>query len=352
MQLGAEGFAVGFLYTVVGLALAATTHGLVRLKNVKAQRGYMLLSMLVAYWAVSKDSFVMSIDQAPRGRNIELGTQSPMLKADHGMENFFKQVKEVENLMEKLSKQLQRLQEANEESKTVTQASAMKEIKRRMEKDVDDGGKVARCIKAKLEDIDRDNLANRQKIGCEKGSGVDRSRMAMTAGLKKKLKDRMNDFQKLRETIQNEYREVVERRIFTVTGSQPTDEMIDNLIENGNSEQIFQKAIQEMGRGQVTDTLKEIQERYDAVRDIETKLLDLHQVFMDMAVLVEAQGEMLDNIEIQVTNAKNHIESGNGALHTAKKLQKSSRKKCMVISVLILIIIAIIIALSVLKPWK
>ncbi|KAJ0983174.1 hypothetical protein J5N97_011429 [Dioscorea zingiberensis] len=363
MQLGAEGFAVGFLYTVVGLALAATTHGLVRLKNVKAQRGYMLLSMLVAYWAVSKedskdnaaarriitsshssgplyDSFVMSIDQAPRGRNIELGTQSPMLKADHGMENFFKQVKEVENLMEKLSKQLQRLQEANEESKTVTQASAMKEIKRRMEKDVDDGGKVARCIKQ-----------TGKKIGCEKGSGVDRSRMAMTAGLKKKLKDRMNDFQKLRETIQNEYREVVERRVFTVTGSQPTDEMIDNLIENGNSEQIFQKAIQEMGRGQVTDTLKEIQERHDAVRDIETKLLDLHQVFMDMAVLVEAQGEMLDNIEIQVTNAKNHIESGNGALHTAKKLQKSSRK-CMVISVLILIIIAIIIALSVLKPWK
>ncbi|KAJ0983315.1 hypothetical protein J5N97_011570 [Dioscorea zingiberensis] len=393
MQLGAEGFAVGFLYTVVGLALAATTHGLVRLKNVKAQRGYMLLSMLVAYWAVSKEALKCEkVEKQPyymvantncridriegkktirisvgwwywldayqgffcdehrsgsRGRNIELGTQSPMLKADHGMENFFKQVKEVENLMEKLSKQLQRLQEANEESKTVTQASAMKE----MEKDVDDGGKVARCIKAKLEDIDRDNLANRQRLGVRKRSGVDRSRMAMTAGLKKKLKDRMNDFQKLRETIQNEYREVVERRVFTVTGSQPTDEMIDNLIENGNSEQIFQKAIQEMGRGQVTDTLKEIQERHDAVRDIETKLLDLHQVFMDMAVLVEAQGEMLDNIEIQVTNAKNHIESGNGALHTAKKLQKSSRK-CMVISVLILIIIAIIIALSVLKPWK
>lgn len=48
------------------------------------------------------------------------------------------------------------------------------------------------------------------------------------------------------------------------------------------------------------DTLKEIQERHDAVRDIEKKLLDLHQVFMDMAVLVEKQGEMLDNIEIQV----------------------------------------------------
>ncbi|KAH7662175.1 syntaxin 1B/2/3 protein [Dioscorea alata] len=298
-----------------------------------------------------KDSFVMSVDETSIERNIvELGTQSPILKSDYGMENFFKQVKEVENLMQKLSKQLQRLQEANEESKTVTQASTMKAIKQRMEKDVDNGLKVARCIKAKLEDIDKDNLINRQKIGCEKGSGVDRCRMAMTAFLKKRLKDRMNDFQNLRENIQNEYRDVVERRVFTVTGQQPTEEMIDNLIENGDSEQIFQKGIQEMGRGQVMDTLKEIQERHDAVRDIEKKLLDLHQVFMDMAVLVETQGEMLDNIEIQVANAKNHILSGNEALHTAKKLQKSSRK-CMVISVLILTIIAIIIGLSVLKPW-
>ncbi|KAH7675672.1 syntaxin 1B/2/3 protein [Dioscorea alata] len=267
------------------------------------------------------------------------------------MEDFFKKVNEVEKLMEKVSKQLQKLQDANEESKSVTKASAMKVIKQRMEKDVDEVGKIARNIKTKLEEIDRDNLANRQKPGCEKGTGVDRSRTAMTASLKKKLKERMNDFQKLRETIQNEYREVVERRVYTVTGNQPTDEMIDDLIETGNSERILQKAIQEMGRGQVMDTLKEIQERHDTVKEIERKLLDLHQVFMDMAVLVEAQGEMLDNIETQVANAMNHVQSGNEALRTAKSLQKKSRK-CMLIAAFILLIIAIIIALSIIKPWK
>ncbi|KAJ0966110.1 hypothetical protein J5N97_027248 [Dioscorea zingiberensis] len=294
----------------------------------------------------------MSVDQqSPRERSIELGAHIPVNKSDYGMEEFFKQVKEVEKLMEKLSKQLQKLQEANEESKSVTKASAMKVIKQRMEKDVDEVGKIARNIKTKLEEIDRDNLTSRQKPGCEKGTGVDRSRTAMTASLKKKLKERMNDFQKLRETIQTEYREVVERRVFTVTGSQPTDEMIDDLIETGTSEQILQKAIQEMGRGQVMDTLKEIQERHDTVKEIEKKLLDLHQVFMDMAVLVEAQGEMLDNIETQVANAVNHVQSGNEALHTAKMLQKKSRK-CMLIAVLILLIIAIVIALSILKPWK
>ena len=35
------------------------------------------------------------------------------------------------------------------------------------------------------------------------------------------------------------------------------------------------------------------------MRELEKSLLDLHQIFLDMAVLVEAQGEMLDNIEAQ-----------------------------------------------------
>ena len=56
-------------------------------------------------------------------------------------------------------------------------------------------------------------------------------------------------------------------------------------------------------RLQVADTLAEIQERHDAVKELERSLLDLHQIFLDMAVLVEAQGEMLDNIGAQARAA-------------------------------------------------
>lgn len=47
--------------------------------------------------------------------------------------------------------------------------------------------------------------------------------------------------------------------------------------------------------------MAEIQERHEAVQDLESSLADLHQIFLDMSVLVEAQGEMLDNIEQQVS---------------------------------------------------
>ncbi|GJY38000.1 syntaxin/epimorphin, conserved site-containing protein [Tanacetum coccineum] len=188
------------------------------------------------------------------------------------------EVQAIEKQYEKLNKLLKKLQDAHEESRAVTKAAAMKAIKQRMEKDVDEVGKIARFIKAKIEELDKENLANRQKPGCGKGTGVDRSRTATTLSLKKKFKDKMTEFQTLRESIHQEHREVVERRVYTVTGTRADEETIDRLIETGDSEQIFQKAIREQGRGQVLDTLAEIQERHDAVREVERKLLELQQV--------------------------------------------------------------------------
>ncbi|XP_018445893.1 syntaxin-132 isoform X2 [Raphanus sativus] len=263
-----------------------------------------------------------------------------------------KRFKKLTNNMKSLiSFSRKKLQAAHEESKAVTKAPAMKAIKKKMEKDVDEVGSIARFIKGKLEELDRENLANRQKPGCGKGSGVDRSRTATTLSLKKKFKDKMAEFQVLRENIQQEYRDVVDRRIFTVTGQRADEDTIDELIETGNSEQIFQKAIQEQGRGQVMDTLAEIQERHDAVRDLEKKLLDLQQIFMDMAVLVDAQGEMLDNIESQVSSAVEHVQSGNTALQRAKSLQKNSRKWMCIAIIILLIVVAVIVG-GVLKPWQ
>ncbi|XP_072988470.1 syntaxin-132-like [Typha latifolia] len=296
------------------------------------------------------DSFELPRGQTSRDGDIELG-HGPMNSAELGLEGFFKQVQEIEKQIEKLSKLLKKLQTANEESKAVTKAAAMKAIKQRMEKDIDEVGKIARLAKSKLEELDRDNLSNRQKPGCGKGSSVDRSRTATTASLKKKLKEQMDDFQALRETIQQEYREVVERRVFTVTGNRADEETVERLIETGHSEQIFQNAIQGQGRGQVMDTLAEIQERHDTVRELERKLLELQQIFLDMAVLVEAQGDMLDNIESHVSSAVDHVQSGTVALQKAKRLQKNSRK-WMCIAIIILLLIAVITVVAVIKPWS
>ncbi|KAL3820675.1 hypothetical protein ACJIZ3_006580 [Penstemon smallii] len=67
MQLGAEGFAIGFLYTILGLLLAFTTHVLVRVKNRTVQRLVMIVVLFVSFWAVKK---VVSLDNWKTGYGI------------------------------------------------------------------------------------------------------------------------------------------------------------------------------------------------------------------------------------------------------------------------------------------
>lgn len=67
MQLGAEGFFVGFLYTVVGLSLALMTHVLVRVRSVNVQRFVMIVALFVSVWAVSK---VVGLDHWKTGYAI------------------------------------------------------------------------------------------------------------------------------------------------------------------------------------------------------------------------------------------------------------------------------------------
>lgn len=67
MQLGAEGFAVGFLYTIVGLLLAFMTHFLVRVRNVNVQRLIMGSALSICFWAVKK---VVYLDNWKTGYGI------------------------------------------------------------------------------------------------------------------------------------------------------------------------------------------------------------------------------------------------------------------------------------------
>ena len=44
---------------------------------------------------------------------------------------------------------------------------------------------------------------------------------------------------------------------------------------------------------------------------LENSVAELHQMFLDFALLTEQQGELLDQIEYQVKSAADHIEDAN-----------------------------------------
>ncbi|KAJ3346663.1 hypothetical protein HDU91_006980, partial [Kappamyces sp. JEL0680] len=77
--------------------------------------------------------------------------------------------------------------------------------------------------------------------------------------------------------------------------------------------------------------LEDIQNKHREVMKIEKSILELQQLFMDMAVLVAAQGEVIDQIAVHIESAVNDTEAGVKDLKNAVEIQKRSRKKMCVI---------------------
>ncbi|KAJ3707223.1 hypothetical protein LUZ61_010928 [Rhynchospora tenuis] len=272
--------------------------------------------------------------------------------AGASLDRFFEDVEAIKDELKEIDRIQKSLEESNEKGKTLHNASAVKSLRAKMDADVALALKKAKLIKIKLESLDRANAANRSLPGCGPGTSTDRTRTSVVSGLRKKLKDSMDAFVELRKTISAEYRETVERRYYTVTGEKPDEATVDALIETGEGERFLQRAIEEQGRGRVVDVISEIQERHNAVTQIERSLLELQQVFMDMAVLVTTQGEQLDDIESQVGKARSFVERGREQLQVARNHQKNTRKWTCFAIILLLVIILVIVLPIVLKSTK
>lgn len=276
----------------------------------------------------------------------------PQDNHDKQLPQFFAKVDQIKELLTGIRSIQKEIIIDNDASRQATRRQDIVVIRDRMQSNVNRVSREALNIKKRLEQLEVDNTIAQRQPQCERGSSSERIRSVTINALRQKLAELMNEFQALNTRIKAQYKETVARRVYTVTGVEPKSEDMERMIETGDGERVFQRAIQELGRGQVQDTMVEIRERHDAVRELERSLLDLHQIFMDMAVLVEAQGEMLDNIENQVARAVDYVESGTTALVYAKKSQKSSRKMmcCILITVLIICgIIAGIVAWQVTK---
>ncbi|KOM39119.1 hypothetical protein LR48_Vigan03g250100 [Vigna angularis] len=243
--------------------------------------------------------------QQQEGQHVIEITQSCM-----NLDKFFEEVESVKEELKELERLHLSLRASNQNGKALHSPKGVRELRSRMDLDVALALTKAKLVKTRLEALHRANQATLSLADCGPGSYSHRTRTALVGALTKNLKQSMESFNKLREQISYEYRDTVQRRYYAVTGENPDPDTIDLLISTGESESFLQKAIQQQGRASIMDTIQEIQERHGTVKEIERSLHELHQVFLDMAVLVQHQGEHLDDIESHMALANSSVIKG------------------------------------------
>lgn len=90
-----------------------------------------------------------------------------------------------------------------------------------------------------------------------------------------------------------------------------------------------------------------IEERVVAIHSLERGVREVGELFNDMALLVNNQGENIDNIETNIQNTHVSIDQARDQLVKASHYQRTRRKcyiKCMCITIGVLTILIIVLA--------
>ncbi|KAM0057506.1 putative target SNARE coiled-coil domain, syntaxin domain-containing protein [Helianthus debilis subsp. tardiflorus] len=284
-------------------------------------------------------SFLSYVDLKKQGQtdkenDIELGVQDPKLSpADElNLSKFFQEIDAIKSTMEEVTNLLSDLRNLNEETKSAHSAKVLRGLRDRMESDMIAVLRKANVVLARLECLESSTPLNHN-------TAMNRTRVLVTNGLKQKLKKMMTEFQDLRDKIVADHKDYLKKRYFNETGEYPSDEMVETMV-SGNGK-LF-----EMVDGK-RDMVMENQERHEAVMDLKKSLNKLHQVFLDMAVLVEGQGQKLDDIEDNVAKAGSFVSGGTGSLFYAKQMKDKQRNNwvCLIWAMVIIICVVCCIAM-------
>jgi len=119
-----------------------------------------------------------------------------------------------------------------------------------------------------------------------------------------------------------------------------------SLLESSRKQQLLQLE----NEREFNDAL--IHDREMGIKQIESAVVEVNEIFTDLANLVHEQGFMIDNIESNIESTAVQTSAGVKELQQASKHQRSARSKLCILAIIISIIAAVVTLILVLTLKK
>lgn len=133
------------------------------------------------------------------------------------------------------------------------------------------------------------------------------------------------------QTQESQFRKEVQeqlRRQYLIVRPDATETEIREATEAGGDTQIFQQALMNSDRrGQAQSTLRNVQQRHEAIQQIEKTMIELQQLFQDLDAIVVQQEAPIMAIEQKAEETNQHLEAGNVEVGKAVVSARAARKK-------------------------
>ncbi|XP_055535790.1 syntaxin-1A isoform X4 [Wyeomyia smithii] len=251
------------------------------------------------------------------------------------MEDFFNEVEEIREMIDKIQANVEEVKKKH--SAILSAPQSDEKTKQELEDLMADIKKTANRVRGKLKGIEQ-NIEQEEQTN--KSNADLRIRKTQHSALSRKFVEVMTEYNR----TQTDYRERCKGRIqrqLEITGRATTNEELEEMLEQGNSAVFTQGIIMETQ--QAKQTLADIEARHADIIKLENSIRELHDMFMDMAMLVESQGELVDRVEYHVEQSRDYVAQGHQELVIAKRYMSKARKKKIMI-LICLTVLGLIVA--------
>lgn len=233
------------------------------------------------------------------------------------MDGIYKDAQSMRKEMLLLKMDVKRLGKQN--TRFITSVRRISSIKR-------DSNALGRDIKARGETIYKrlENLGKLSKeLEEEHGptSALVRMVRSQYVSLTRDFHEAMSEYNEA-EMVQRENCKTRIQRQAEIMGKEVSREQIDEMIETGKWN-VFSDNLLLEGKT-ARSALSEIENRHKELLELEGRIRDIHDLFFQMALLVEEQGSMLNNIEANVGATEDYVVKATEQIKKAVKYKKNN----------------------------
>lgn len=180
----------------------------------------------------------------------------------------------------------------------------------------------AKGVLERLRNMDLHSYELEKKHGTN--SALYRIARAQYTGLCCSFREAMMEYNKAEMTHREMCKTYIQRQL-EIVGREVTSEEIEEMLSNDQSN-IFSENIKTEGKT-VQCALYQIENRHTELRELESRIRSIHEVFLDIAMLVEEQNNMIDYIQTNVQKTDADIKNMLVKLGNAKKYNSNNPLK-------------------------
>ncbi|XP_026174569.1 syntaxin-11b.1 [Mastacembelus armatus] len=258
--------------------------------------------------------------------NVDLGEElhheAIVFDNSPDLEEVFSQSQVIHKDIQLIRLEIKRLREQN--SRMLQGVTTMSVIKK-------DSNAIAADIKARAEGVlahlkDMDATAHKLEEAHGENSAITRIARTQYACLSNGFRDAMFDYNEAEMSHRENCKAQIQRQM-EIVGREVTGEEVEEMIEKGQWN-IFNDNIMTEGKT-ARSALFQIEKRHQELLDLESRIKSIHDIFLDIAMLVEDQGPMLNTIQTNVQKTDEGIKEALVKLGRAKRHDKNNPFKKM-----------------------